>query len=195
MTSMITWYDVLGVLPDAAPADIHAAWQKRRAALQPGALAGAPPDVVSAADRARQVVEEAWGVLGDPVVRERYDEGIGFARPREGLAPPGRGPSGPDVSLGKGWSTADEESLEPYSDRHARVVVPDVTGLFYRVCMEVAGRLGLHLAPIRLTPHPMPVDGLVVGQAPVPGERVRHDSTLTVQIWHPSEPDGQPPAV
>ena len=100
--SVITWYDVLGVLPDAAPEDIHAAWQARRAALQPGTLAGAPPDVLSAADRARQVVEEAWGVLGDPVVRERYDEEIGFARPREGLAPPGRGPSGPDVSLGKG---------------------------------------------------------------------------------------------
>ena len=65
--SGITWYDVLGVLPDAAPEDIHAAWQARRAALQPGALAGAPPDVLSAADRARPVVEEAWGVLGDPV--------------------------------------------------------------------------------------------------------------------------------
>ena len=192
--SVITWYDVLGVLPDAAPEDIHAAWQERRAALQPGAVAGAPPDVLSAADRARQVVEEAWGVLGDPVVRECYDEEIGFARPREGLAPPGRGPSGPDVSLGKGWSTADEESLEPYSDRHARVVVPDVTGLFYRVCMEVTGRLGLDIAPIRLTPHPMPVDGLVVGQTPVPGERVHRGSTLTVQVWHPSEPDGQPPA-
>ena len=72
------------------------------------------------------------------------------------------------------------------------MVVPDVTGLFYRVYMEVAGRLGLHVAPIRLTPHPMPVDGLVVGQTPVPGERVRRDSTLTVKVWHPSEPDGQP---
>ena len=192
--SVITWYDVLGVLPDAAPEDIHMAWQARRAALQPGVLAGAPPDVLSAADRARQVVEEAWGVLGDPVVRGWYDGEIGFARPGEGLAPPGRGPSGPDVSLGQGWSTANEESLEPYSNRHARVVVPDVTGLFYRVCMEVTGRLGLRLAPIRLTPHPMPVDGLVIGQTPVPGERVHRDSTLTVQVWHPSEPDGQPPA-
>ena len=40
MMSGITWYDVLGVLPDAAPEDIDAAWQARRAALQPGALAG-----------------------------------------------------------------------------------------------------------------------------------------------------------
>jgi hypothetical protein len=193
MISGITWYDVLGVLPDAAPEDIRAAWQERKAALQPGMLAGAPPDVLPAADRARQVVEEAWGVLADPAARASYDEEIGFARPGEGLASPGRGPSGPDLSLAKGWSTADEESLEPYSDPHSRVVVPDVTGLFYRACMEVAGRLGLHVAPIRLTPHPMPVDGLVVGQTPAPGERVRRDSTLTVQVWHPSEPGGQQP--
>ena len=66
-------------------------------------------------------------------------------------------------------------------------------GLFYRVCMEVTGRLGLDVAPIRLTPHPMPVDSLVVGQTPVPGERVHRGSTLTVRVWHPSEPDRQPP--
>jgi curved DNA-binding protein CbpA len=69
MMSGITWYDVLGVLPDAAPEDIRAAWQVRKAALQPGMLAGAPPDVLPAADRARQVVEEAWGVLADPAAR------------------------------------------------------------------------------------------------------------------------------
>jgi hypothetical protein len=54
--------------------------------------------------------------------------------------------------------------------------------------MEVVGRLGLHVAPVRLTPHPMPVDGLVVGQKPAPGERVHRNSTLTVQVWHPPEP-------
>jgi hypothetical protein len=188
MMSRITWYDVLGVLPDAPPEDIRAAWQERKAALQPAALAGAPPDVLPAADRAGQLVDEARRVLADPAARAWYDEAIGFARPGEGLASPGRGPSGPDVSLGPGWSTADEDSLEPYADPPSRVLVPDVTGLFYRVCMEVAGRLGLHVTPIRLTPHPMPVDGLVVGQTPDPGERVHRHSTLTLQVWHPSEP-------
>ena len=191
MISGITWYDVLGVLPDAPPQDIRTAWQMRQAALQPAVLAGAPPDVLPAADRARQVVDEAWGVLADPAARASYDQEIGFARPGEGLAPPGRGPSGPDVSLGPGWSTADEEALEPYSGPPSHVVAPDVTGLFYSACMEVAGRLGLHVAPIQLTPHPMPVDGLVVGQKPAPGERVHRDKTLTVQVWHPSEPGGQ----
>ena len=86
---------------------------------------------------------------------------------------------------------ADEQALEPYSDRSSRVPVPDVRGLFYQACMEVAGRVGLHLAPIRLTPHPMPVEGLVVGQAPAPGKRVHRNSMLTVQLWHPPESGGQ----
>jgi hypothetical protein len=194
MTSVITWYDVLGVLPDALPDEIGAAWQVRRAALQPGMLAGAPPNVLSAAGRALQAVEEAWRVLADPAARESYDEEIGIRRPREGLASPSRGPSGPDVSLGEGWSMADEEALEPYPGRRSRVVVPDVGGLFYQACLDVAGRVGLHLAPVRLTAHPMPVEGLVAGQTPAPGTRVHRDSTLTVQLWHPPAPGSQRPA-
>jgi curved DNA-binding protein CbpA len=165
MTSIATWYDVLGVLPDANRDDICEAWQARRQALQPGPLAGAPPQVLSAADRARQEVEEAWRVLADPTARESYDEEIGFVRPGEGLAPSRRGP-----------------------DRSSRVQVPDVTGLFFGACLEVAGRVGLHVAPVQLTSHPMPVEGLAVGQTPGPGELVHRDSTLTVQVWHPSEP-------
>ena len=194
MTSILTWYDVLGVLPDAPPDDIRQAWQARKAALLPDTLAGATPEVLSAAQRALQAVEEAWRVLADPAAREAYDQDIGFRRPGEGLTPPSRGPSGPDVMLGEGWSMADEQALEPYAGRASRVVVPDVRGLFSRACTDVAGRVGLHVAPIRLTPHPMPVEGLVVGQAPVPGQRVHRNSTLTVQLWHPSESRGPQPA-
>ena len=163
MTSVITWYDVLGVLPDAAPDDIREAWQARRAALQPDTLTGAPPEVMSAADRARQAVQEAWRVLADPAARESYDEEIGFVRPGEGLDPSRRGP-----------------------ERLSHVVVPDVTGLFYGACLDVAGRVGLHVAPVQLTSHPMPVEGLAVGQTPAPAERVHRDSTLTVRVWHPT---------
>jgi hypothetical protein len=53
------------------------------------------------------------------------------------------------------------------------------------------GRVGLHLAPVRLTRHPMPLDGLVVGQAPTAGERVHRNSTLTVRLWHPAEPSAR----
>src|SRR5215831_14933180 len=95
MTSVITWYDVLGVLPDAPPDDIREAWHARLAALQAGRLAGASSEALAAADRARQAVQEAWRVLADPAARESYDEEAGFVRPGEGLAPPGRGPLGP----------------------------------------------------------------------------------------------------
>jgi hypothetical protein len=165
LTSVITWYDVLGVLPDAPQEDIREAWQARREALQPGLLAGAPPDVLSAADEARQAVQEAWRVLADPAAREPYDEQIGFVRPGEGLDPHRRGP-----------------------ERLSHVVVPDIRGLFYGACLEVAGRVGLHVAPVQLTPHPMPVEGLAVGQTPAPGEQVHRDSTLTVRVWHPARP-------
>ena len=187
MTSVITWYDVLGVLPDATLDDIREAWLERTAALQPAVSAGAPPDVV---DRARQAVAEAWRVLADPAARESYDEEIGFRRPGEGLAAPSRGPLGPDVGLGAGWSEADQEALQAYPDPPSRVVVPDVSGLFYQACMDVVGRVGLHVEPVGLTPRPMPVEGLVVGQTPAAGERVHRNSRLTVRVWHPSEPGG-----
>lgn len=184
---MITWYDVLGVLPDATADDIRTASQARVAALEPGVLAGAPAEVVAAADRGRQAVAEAERVLTDPAAREAYDERIGFSRPGEGLEPPGRGPLGPDVSLGPNWSEADEEALEPYADPPSHVGVPDVTGLFYQACLDVAGRAGLRVEPVTLTVHPKPVEGLVVGQAPAPGERAHRHGLLTVQVWHPSE--------
>lgn len=186
MTSVITWYDVLGVLPDAPREDIREAWEARNAALQAGRLAGASSDVQAAADRARQAVQNAWRVLADPAARESYDVASGFARPGEGLPPPWREP---DDGLGEGWPA----DVEPHPRRSSQIVVPDVTGLFYRACTDVADRIGLRIAPIRLTPHPMPVEGLVVGQEPAPGERVRHDSTLAVRLWHPPEPRrGQP---
>ena len=191
MASVITWYDVLGVLPDAPLGDIRQAWQARTSALQPGTLAGASPDVLSAADRARQAVQEAWRVLGDPAARQSYDQRIGFLRPGEGLPPSSWGsPDPPDVSLGEGWP-AGGEAVEPYPSRSSRVVAPDVRGLFYGACMDVAGRVGLHVAPIQLTRHPMPVEGLVVGQTPASGERMHRDRTLTIRVWHPPAPGSQ----
>jgi PASTA domain len=191
MASVITWYDVLGVLPDAPPDDIRAACQAREAALKPGTLAGAPPEVQPAADRARQAVQEASRVLADPAARQAYDQRIGFLRPGEGLPPSSWGPPDPGVSLGEGWPTTGDEAAEPHPSRHSRVVVPDLRGLFYGACMDVAGRVGLHVAFVQLTPHPMPVEGLVVGQTPAPGSQVHSDSTLTVEVWHPPAPGGQ----
>ena len=186
--STVTWYDVLGVLPDATQGEIRAAWQARREALAPGLLNGAPPGVLAAADRAVQAVDEAGRVLGNAATRTAYDADIGVIRPGEGLQPPDAGPTGPDITLSKRWTTADQEALEGAPGPSPRVETPDVGGLFYHACVEVAGRAGLHVAPVQLTAHPMPVEGLVVGQAPAPGQHVHRDSTLTVQLWHPPEP-------
>jgi hypothetical protein len=69
--------------------------------------------------------------------------------------------------------------------RDRRADVPDFRGLFYRVCLEVATRHGLHVRIVRLTERPMAVDGLVVDQDPRPPSKVSRGGTLTVQLWHP----------
>jgi len=75
--------------------------------------------------------------------------------------------------------------MTPHPSPARRIVVPDLRGLFTRSCLRVTGDLGLHVEMVRLTKHPMPVEGLVVDQSPLPGTKVRRSSTLTVQIWHP----------
>lgn len=70
------------------------------------------------------------------------------------------GAIGPALILSEGWPTADKEAPEPYPSRHSRMVVPDVADLFYQACLDVTGRVGLQLTPVRLTAHPIPVEGL-----------------------------------
>ena len=62
-------------------------------------------------------------------------------------------------------------------------VGPGVTRL--AVGDHVVTMAGLRLSVVRLTPDPMPVEGLVVGQSPAAGAAVKGLSTLTVQLWHP----------
>jgi hypothetical protein len=194
----ITWYDVLGVLPSAPAERIQREYDAKTSLLRPELLSGAPSNVLTAATRARGILDAARRVLGDPVSRERYDEAAGFRRSGGGLAEPSGVPSDP------GWGPSDfsyagggrieevigslmavTEWLAPHPQPPRRVPVPDVRGLFYAASLEVAGRLGLHVTAVRLTEHPMPVDGLVVNQSPLPPAKVRRASALTVQVWHP----------
>jgi hypothetical protein len=194
----ITWYDVLGVLPTAPAARIQYQYDAKTSLLRPELLSGASSRVLTAATRAQGILDVARYVLGDPVRRERYDEAAGFRRSGEGLAGPGGVPSDP------GWGPADfnfaggsrvagligslmalTDWLAPHPHPPRRVPVPDVRGLFYAACMEVAGRVGLHVTAVRLTEHPMPVEGLVVDQSPLPPAKARRGSALTVQVWHP----------
>jgi hypothetical protein len=73
----------------------------------------------------------------------------------------------------------------PGPRRSKWVPVPDVRGLFYDVCLEITGRLGIRVVSVRLTARPMPVDGLVVDQSPRAAGRVRRGEAVTVHVWHP----------
>jgi len=96
MRPSITWYDILDALPDASAEDIRQAYDAKAGLLRPELFAGAPSKVVTAAARARGIIDAALRVLGDPVSRLRYDEAAGLWRShgdsgRQGDSPPGPG--------------------------------------------------------------------------------------------------------
>jgi len=192
------WYDVLGVLPGASDGKIRRSYDAKVSLLRPDLISGAPTNVVRAAWRAQSLLDAAWRVLGDPAARQRYDEAVGFRRGGQGLtgsenvpSDPGWGPAdfgyagGRDVMEVLGGLMALTDWLAPHPRPPGRVPVPDVRGLFHGVCLEVTGRLGLQVRAVRLTEHPMAVDGLVVDQAPLPPATIRRTRPLTVQVWHP----------
>jgi hypothetical protein len=203
MAKNITVYDMLGVSPGASADTLRQARDERVRQLRPGIEAGAPSPVVAAVARAREAVEFAGLVLGDPELRLRYDRQIGLHRDH-GL----RGSSG----FAEGAASDDED---PYGSLRAgvellpdpvqasfatllawtaprpkpparRVAVPDLCGLFYRSGQAAATMAGFRLAVVRLTADPAPVEGLVTGQSPAPGTIARRQSVLTVQVWHPA---------
>ncbi len=161
---VITWYDVLGLLPGAPAAQVKSQHDAKVSLLRPELIAGAPSPVVRAATRAREILDLALGVLADPASRARYDEAVGIVRRGEGLARPDGFPSEPGLVRGADFVTG-------------------VAGAEVR--LGLTGKLGLRVTTVRLTAHPMPVDGLVVAQSPGPATRARRGSALTVQVWHP----------
>ena len=91
MESGMTWYDVLGAVPDAQTRTIRRKYQDKAALLRPELIWGAPPDVLTAVTRAQHILDTAWGVLGDPDRRRRYDQAAGLRRCGGGLGQPGTG--------------------------------------------------------------------------------------------------------
>jgi hypothetical protein len=194
----ITWYDVLGVPLGASVEQVQRQHDAKSSLLRPDLLAGAPSPVITAASRAREILDTARRVLTDPANRAHYDETVGIRRRGGGLAPPASFPSQPGAELPDVDFLPGDAGLEvlggllmladwmtPHPRPPKRVVVPDVRGLFYSVCLGIMGKLGFRLTTVRLTEHPMPVDGLVVGQSPGPAARARWGSAVTVQVWHP----------
>jgi hypothetical protein len=195
MDRAITWYEVLGVLPGADPDKIKRKYDERASLLRAEMISGAPTNVLAGVNRGQYYLDTAWAILGDPGRRSRYDEAAGLRR--KGLTASGgfatgswTGPSatGTAVDLSAdalGRMLNLDGSPGPHSRTAKRAPVPELRGLFYDVCMEVAGRLGLKVRSVQLTTHPMPVDGLVVDQVPRPPGKLRRDETLMAHVWHP----------
>jgi curved DNA-binding protein CbpA len=194
----LTWYDILDILPGASAGEVRSACAAKAAVLAPELISGAPSMVVTAAGRAQACLQEAARVLLDPASRQRYDIEIGALRPGEGLERPEPVPSDPGMDLG--WASRGGEAaafaaalgalaywLAPHPAPPRRVTMPDARGLFVGPCRHLAASLGLRLEIVRLTEHPMPVEGLVVDQSPRPGATSRRGAVLTVRVWHPAE--------
>jgi len=192
----ITWYDLLGALPDASAEDIQRAHDAKAGLLRPELLSGAPPAVVTAVGRARGIIDAARQVLGDPASRQRYDKAAGLWGSGGGLDQPG------DYPAASGLPDSDFAADNPgaavlrslgelnlwlvrHPEYQRRIPVPDVRGLFYDVFVGVIGRLDLKVRFVQLTEHPMLVEGLVVGQSPEPPAKIHQRGELTVQVWHP----------
>jgi hypothetical protein len=195
MERAITWYEVLGVLPGAEPDKIRRKYDERTHLLRAEMIAGAPSNVLGAVSRAQNFLDTAWEILGETASRNRYDEAAGFRR--KGLAPSGSFATSSwhdSADLGiagdlGGDALAGLLELGGFLGggprRPSKVPVPDVRGLFYDVCMEVVGRLGLRVRSVQLTPHPLPVDGLVVDQVPPAPGKLRRGETVLAHVWHP----------
>jgi hypothetical protein len=193
----ITWYEVLGVLPGADAEKIRRKYEERMALLRGEMISGAPSNVLIVIRRAQEFLDGAWEILGDPASRIRYDELTGLRRRGGGLIPTGTFGSGSWMGF-EDMGIAGEVGADllggllelgdffgPHPKPPRRVPVPDIRGLFWDVCMEVVGRLCLKVRSVQLTPHPMPVDGLVIDQSPrAPGKLRRHE-TVTAHVWHP----------
>ena len=194
MAELITWYDILGVTAGAASDTISYAYGQRTALLAPELFYGAPSPVLAAATRAREAVQAAWLVLGDPERRNRYDKEIGLHRgrgrgfaqdPFDGLRTADGLLGLLDGDAGLAFTTLAAWLAPQPAPPRRRLTVPDTRGLFFRSCQAVVAVAGLRLETVQLTAEPSPVEGLIAGQSPAPGSRVRPLSTLTVQVWHP----------
>jgi curved DNA-binding protein CbpA len=183
MRPSITWYDLLGALPDASSEDIQQAYDAKADVLRPELLSGAPPTVATAAARAQGIIPAARRVLGDPASRQRYNEAAGLWGSGGGLGQAPDSPAGsglPDSDFAAGNPGAEVlrglGALNLWLARHPehprRIPVPDVRGLFYDVFVGVVGRLDIEITFVQLTEHPMPVEGLVVDQTPGPSAKI-----------------------
>jgi len=173
MSEPVSWYDVLGVSRGASAVTLRRARDERLLQLRsyfppPADDAYSPPSAESTPTRrpdAPSPVVSAASRAAAAVEQAWLVLGDSEQRRRY------------DALLGP----------RPSAPPRRRLIVPDVRGLFYRPSQAVAALAGLRLAVVQLTANPLPVEGLVVGQFPDPGQTARYRSTLTVEVWHPPQ--------
>lgn len=87
----MTYYQVLGVEPEASAAELRRAYLGAARRHHPD-LAGSGAAERAAAERQMQRVNQAWAVLGDPVRRREYDDELRLRRAQGRAAGPVPGP-------------------------------------------------------------------------------------------------------
>jgi molecular chaperone DnaJ len=91
-----TYYELLGVEPDATPEELQRAYRLLARRHH--------PDVAPDADKgAMAAINGAWAVLSDPVRRRNYDAGLDRPEP----------PARPSPPPGSDWQPLDDDDLDP----------------------------------------------------------------------------------
>jgi hypothetical protein len=108
----VSYYDVLGVAPDASAATIRRAYVDLARRYHPDYHTTAAPAVRAANERAMQAVNEAWSVLSDPAERQRYDERRRSATDDPGFADARRMRAEADARERAAWRPFDDDDDE-----------------------------------------------------------------------------------
>ena len=76
---MSSYYTLLGVGPDATPAEIDAAYARQRERYDPSRVRDLDPELRAVAEERTAELERAYRVLGDPERRRQYDVSLSGA--------------------------------------------------------------------------------------------------------------------
>jgi DnaJ-like protein len=160
----VTYYDVLGVAPDASAAAVRRAYVTLARRYHPDFHTTAPPGVRAANERAMQAVNEAWAVLSDPSARQRYDERYlhGAGDPTSSNADARRARAEQDARARAAWRPFDDDEGDvdprlyddepagvPLSRRRQFLVVAPTMTFLGGVLLVVLG-LVINLLPVSL---------------------------------------------
>lgn len=194
-----SYYEILGVSPEASSEQIRAAYLGKAGAVNPSGHPGADAHLLDLATQAMNLLKEAWEVLGDCRLRLRYDEIFASEQQvrdeyetlnRPSVSYFGAGNVKEPVFDGRlGAIVAGVESaaewLAPKPLRPRKVILPDFVLMYASQTFATAVRAGVRIQFVRLTEQPAPTDGVVVGQDPPARTEVSRDSKVTLKVLHP----------